>query len=421
MNDVVFPILAILAAYLIGAIPFGYLIARAKGINLFEHGSGNIGATNVGRVVGKKFGFLVFALDFAKGAFPTLLAQFVSTNEIVLMVAGLAAILGHMFSPYLGFRGGKGVATGAGVVLVLLPIPMLVSLVVWIGVVAMTRIISAASLAAALALIVTQLITAFPPFSTDHVVLSVFSLVVAGLVFIRHRSNIQRLLQGKENQLKEGATMQSLLKIVHVMAMGMWFGTVMFFTLVAFSLFGTFEEMAVGERPSWFAQGEWYEQGRSDILEADKEQGTRAAGFAISPIFDWYFLIQGFCGFLAVATAFGCTLKSRKRTIDNLRILVLVLALLTVVGGWPLERYVSGLRGPRNHSTEAHLNDPSDETLKTKAVAARKAFGMWHGISMMINLGTIVLVTVGMGMAGLLPTSIPTSDNESPDRNSSEK
>ena len=108
--------LACLAAYLIGAIPFGVFVARGKGVNIFAEGSGNCGATNVGRVLGKPYGILVFVLDFLKGAIPAALAVYWRGSADWIAVAiGLLAVIGHMFPVYLGFRGGKGVATGAGV------------------------------------------------------------------------------------------------------------------------------------------------------------------------------------------------------------------------------------------------------------------------------------------------------------------
>src|SRR5438270_6996272 len=113
--------LTFLASYLIGAVPFGYLIARWRGVDIFAQGSGNIGATNVGRVLGKKFGVLVFVLDFAKGALPVFAARFIASPSPAWLevLTGLAAFLGHLFPLYLGLRGGKGVATGTGVVVVL--------------------------------------------------------------------------------------------------------------------------------------------------------------------------------------------------------------------------------------------------------------------------------------------------------------
>src|SRR5829696_5575778 len=114
-----------LAAYLVGAVPFGYLVARSRGVDIFAAGSGNIGATNVGRVLGRKFGLLAFALDFLKGVVPALAATLLSRQvkpdlpaDTLGVTAGVMAFLGHLFPVYLRFRGGKGVATGAGVVVV---------------------------------------------------------------------------------------------------------------------------------------------------------------------------------------------------------------------------------------------------------------------------------------------------------------
>src|SRR4029077_2795025 len=118
-------------SYLLGAIPFGYLIARWRGVDIFKQGSGNIGATNVGRLLGRRFGILVFLLDFAKGALPVAAGFAIAApdasafaawpRDTLPVLAGLAAFLGHLFPIYLRFRGGKGVATGAGVVAVLAP------------------------------------------------------------------------------------------------------------------------------------------------------------------------------------------------------------------------------------------------------------------------------------------------------------
>src|SRR3954452_9358442 len=107
------PFVVILLSYLLGAVPFGYVIAKLRGVDIFTAGSGNIGATNVGRVLGRKFGLLVFVLDFLKGAVPTAVVRHVLPDEPwAAVAAGLAAFVGHMFPVYLRFRGGKGVATG---------------------------------------------------------------------------------------------------------------------------------------------------------------------------------------------------------------------------------------------------------------------------------------------------------------------
>src|SRR5947209_7829032 len=126
------PYLAVLLSYMLGAVPFGFVIARLRGVDIFSAGSGNIGATNVGRVLGRKFGLLVFVLDFLKGAVPTALVRaYLPTEPWAAVAAGLAAFVGHMFPVYLRFRGGKGVATGTGVVAVLLPGPTAVAALVW--------------------------------------------------------------------------------------------------------------------------------------------------------------------------------------------------------------------------------------------------------------------------------------------------
>src|SRR5579871_6901292 len=135
----VLPLIAtILLSYLAGAIPFGYLIARSRGVDILKQGSGNIGATNVGRVLGRPFGVLVFLLDFAKGAMPALVARWWdATHQLDLptdtlpVAAAVAAFLGHLYPIYLRFRGGKGVATAAGAVTVLLPGPALAALFIW--------------------------------------------------------------------------------------------------------------------------------------------------------------------------------------------------------------------------------------------------------------------------------------------------
>jgi glycerol-3-phosphate acyltransferase PlsY len=141
------PLICLVAgvSYLVGAIPFGYLIARWRGHDILHEGSGNIGATNVARVIGLGFGLIVFALDFAKGAIPVLLAGLLPQSEEDLprntlpVVAGVSAFLGHLFPIYLRFRGGKGFATGAGVITVLVPFIALVVLAAWGLVLALTR------------------------------------------------------------------------------------------------------------------------------------------------------------------------------------------------------------------------------------------------------------------------------------------
>src|SRR5215471_3401654 len=145
--------LTLLLSYLVGAIPFGYLVARARGVDIFKQGSGNIGATNVGRVLGRPFGVLVFVLDFAKGAMPVAGAVIIASvwptqpwwrDGWLEVLTSLAAFLGHLFPLYLGLRGGKGVATGTGVVAVMLPGPALAAFATWFLAVLAWRFVSVA-------------------------------------------------------------------------------------------------------------------------------------------------------------------------------------------------------------------------------------------------------------------------------------
>lgn len=201
------------AAYLLGAIPFGYLVARARGVNILQHGSGNIGATNVGRVLGRPWGVLVFLLDFAKGAAPVALAYLLAQPEELYphtlpVVAGVAAFLGHLFPVYLGFRGGKGVATGAGVIAGLVPWLTVYVLAAWVLVLLATRYVSLASLLAAALLVVLRLTLTADPWGRDELVVTLFCLFGCVLVFARHHGNIRRLLAGTESRV--GARKEAL-------------------------------------------------------------------------------------------------------------------------------------------------------------------------------------------------------------------
>src|SRR5207248_9117264 len=161
------------------------------------------------RVLGARFGLLVFALDFAKGALPVLVATWLAGGETSLgasgwsrealgVAAGLAAFFGHLFPIYLRFRGGKGVATGAGVVAVLLPIPALAALLTWVAILCLTRYVSLASLAAVSVLCAVRCLATAEPFAPEQYTLTLFCFVAALLVFVRHRANIDRLLRGTE-------------------------------------------------------------------------------------------------------------------------------------------------------------------------------------------------------------------------------
>src|SRR5215211_9216908 len=170
------PFLAVVTSYFLGAVPFGYLIARVRGVDIFSAGSGNIGATNVGRVLGRRFGLIVFVLDFLKGAVPVAVVRHLLPDvPWAAVAAGLAAFVGHMFPVFLRFRGGKGVATGTGVVAVLLPAPTVVAVLVWLSVLVATRYVSLASVLAAVALAITRLLSAVEPFAESQRILTAFS------------------------------------------------------------------------------------------------------------------------------------------------------------------------------------------------------------------------------------------------------
>lgn len=196
------------AGYLVGGIPFAYLVARWKtGRDIRTIGSGNVGATNVGRLLGFHYFILVFALDFAKGALPVLAAQHLSSHGMtngphyLPEVVGFAAILGHVFPIYLGMKGGKGVATTIGVLLCLVTWPTLAGLGAFILLVLLTRMISAGSIAFAVTFaVVYQLITA-EPWGSSKVALSSLVMVLAALVILKHSSNVKRIISGTEPKI----------------------------------------------------------------------------------------------------------------------------------------------------------------------------------------------------------------------------
>jgi glycerol-3-phosphate acyltransferase PlsY len=197
-------ILIALGAFLLGSIPTGYLVARAKGIDIRQHGSGNIGATNVFRTLGKPLGVLVFFLDALKGFAAVAVASALApatgdTGTWAGIVAAVSAIAGHNYTPWLGFRGGKGIATSAGVLLALMPLAVLAIAIVWFLVFQISRYVSVASIAAAAALPVA--IAAFWHYGLGgNAPLLGFALLISLLAIWRHRSNIQRLMNGTESR-----------------------------------------------------------------------------------------------------------------------------------------------------------------------------------------------------------------------------
>ena len=205
-------IIAPVVGYVIGSTPFGILIEKAKGVDLRKVGSGNVGATNVGRTLGKKWGYLCFFLDVGKGMICAAGAMAVTSREPTVMAqavwlaAGCGAILGHVFSFWLKFKGGKGVATSLGVVVGIYPyftFAGLVAFAIWGAVTLISRYVSLGSILAALAFVPLFLgfSLAFNWPATELWPLGSFALAMAGLIIIRHRSNISRLMAGTENKI----------------------------------------------------------------------------------------------------------------------------------------------------------------------------------------------------------------------------
>ena len=183
-------------SYLVGSIPFAYLIAKHfKGIDIRKHGSGNPGATNVYRI-DKRLGLLAFFCDVLKGFVPVLLAVKANPSSDVLVIfVTLAVILGHMFTIFLNFKGGKGVATGCGAFLAISPLATLTCLLVFAIVLAISRYVSLSSICAAVMLPVSLFI-----FSAPNIIL-IFSIAIAIIVIIKHYANIKRLIAGTENKI----------------------------------------------------------------------------------------------------------------------------------------------------------------------------------------------------------------------------
>lgn len=191
------PFFLVLVGYFIGSIPFGLIFGRILNVDLRASGSGNIGATNVLRTMGAAPGAGVLALDLLKGTTAVLLGRLVSGDPLIIVLCGLAAIIGHTFSIYLQFSGGKGAATGLGVLLGLAPDIFLFAVLLFLAIVALTRYVSVGTLLTGLAVFV-----AFIVLNKPWPYIAAVGLVVI-ILFLRHRSNIGRLLAGSELRLGE--------------------------------------------------------------------------------------------------------------------------------------------------------------------------------------------------------------------------
>lgn len=197
-------LLALITGYLLGSLPAGFLAGRIAGVDIRTVGSGNVGATNVLRVLGKGFGYPVFAVDLGKGIAAVLFAEWLGRHrhsnlapEIWGIIGGIAAVLGHSYSVWLGGKGGKGVATSFGVLFALAPMAAAIMVVVWILTFLVTRYVSVASVCAAVALPLIAAAIVHRRASNERAVVY-FSIVLAMLVVWRHRPNIARLRQGTE-------------------------------------------------------------------------------------------------------------------------------------------------------------------------------------------------------------------------------
>lgn len=190
-------VLALLASYLLGAIPTSFLAGKLfRGIDLRQHGSGNLGATNLYRTLGARFAIPVGLFDMAKGAVPVMLiAPMASSSKYVAILCGIMAVVGHVFSVFVRFRGGKGVATASGVMLGLTPWAVLVSLAIWLIVVRASGYVSLGSMAGAIVLPLAAWL--LHPSQRDIIWIQI--LVALAIIWL-HRANIRRLLAGTENR-----------------------------------------------------------------------------------------------------------------------------------------------------------------------------------------------------------------------------
>jgi acyl phosphate:glycerol-3-phosphate acyltransferase len=183
-------------AYLLGSVPFSFLVARFFGVpDVREVGSGNVGATNVMRSAGKPAGILAFALDAAKGALAALAAQRLASGPMLPPLAAAAAVLGHMFPVWLGFRGGKGVATGAGAFLPLAPLATAAAICAFVLTALATRYVSLGSVVGTLTLAAAAFLTG------AHPAVAWSATVIGALVVFKHRANLERIVRGTESRV----------------------------------------------------------------------------------------------------------------------------------------------------------------------------------------------------------------------------
>lgn len=390
----------VVLAYFIGATPFGWLIARLKGVRISQHGSGNIGATNVGRVLGRKYAVVCFVLDFFKGCLAVLLADRLAPGiapeafawtqnfpESLRVACAVAVFVGHIFPVWLRFKGGKGVATGAGAILVLVPGPGSLILVIFAATVGASGFVSLGSLVAVGMLMVMRLIAVREPFGHDNWLCTSFVVGGTAMVWLKHRANIGRLLEGTESRLNNRGVWEMLARVIHILSLSLWLGSAVFFTFVAApKIFASFQEV-VATAPS--DRTAWQPLSPDTSPEAQKRLGSALGGAAVGPIFPVFFGIQGVCGLLALIAALGW--RKWPGRVNRVRVWVIGLAWLTAIGGWPLSQEVTRIR------LERFSTDPA------VAQAAKEAFGPIHLASLGLSMLTTLLVLVAVALIAWLP------------------
>jgi acyl-phosphate glycerol 3-phosphate acyltransferase len=395
----VWALASLLVAYLIGAIPMGYWVAKLKGIDIFKVGSGNIGATNVGRVLGRKWGFFVFLFDFAKGALPTAIAlnfppeirNGLGIPEGVPVGVGLMCFLGHLFPIYLNFRGGKGAATGVGTVLILMPWPTLFAVLVFLITLVSSRMVSLGSVLGVVTLSVARLLLTPEPFAESEFALTLFCFAGTGLLVWKHRANLKRIWNGTENCIGAETMGESLTKVLHVLAVGLWAGSgLMFNFLAAPPIFTSFKEVVAGSPSDRTA----YVDIAAGLSEEKKAQLASAlAGSAVGPIFPRFFALHTICTVVATLTAIRFIKQGGR--VHRMRLCLCIVGLILVLVGSPISAKVSELRLERFTNPEAV-----------------DAFANWHLLSLGLSSISVLISFVVLALAGFLtcPTSAGTPE-----------
>ena len=286
--------------------------------------------------------------------------------------AAAGAFLGHVFPVTLGFRGGKGVATGAGAALVVAPLPTALAFAAWLLTLLATRMVSAASLAAAGGLLAAQLALGGGLPGT------LFCAAGAALVAARHRANVGRILAGSESRVREFSMRRPLLTGLHLLALGLWFGGAAFFSFAAApAIFASFTEVVATSPSDRTANLDIVPPGTSD--DGKKALASALAGAAVGPVFPRFFAAQGVAALVALVTALA--LREPRRW----RLGLLAIGLTMVAAGWPISERVSALRVLRA-SPDAAVSAP-----------ARGEFGRWHLLS--LGLSALTTLTAGAALA----------------------